>query len=57
MQEKESLFITLTLNLDEVNIILDALGDRPFREVFELITNINLQATQQLKSNEEEKQE
>ena len=48
MNEGNKISLILTLDLAEVNLILDALGDRPFREVFELITHINLQANEQL---------
>lgn len=40
--------ITLTLTLDEANLLLKALGELPFREVFELIGKIQQQANQQL---------
>jgi len=40
--------ITLSLTLDEANLLLKALGEMPFREVFELIGKIQQQANQQL---------
>jgi hypothetical protein len=40
--------LTLTLTIEEVNIILDSLGNRPFKEVFGLINNIQNQASSQL---------
>lgn len=45
MEEKE---ISLTLMVKEVNLILDSLGDRPFTEVFSLISKIQQQASSQL---------
>jgi hypothetical protein len=41
--------IQLVLTVDEVNIIFNALSNRPFKEVFELIGKINEQAAPQLK--------
>ena len=43
--------IELRLTIDEANIILDALGDRPFKDVFVLIDKIQTQAQQQLSGN------
>ena len=40
--------ITLDLSLAEVNLILDALGERPFVQVFSLIQSIQTQASNQL---------
>ncbi|GAB4426073.1 MAG: hypothetical protein OHK0039_43960 [Bacteroidia bacterium] len=40
--------ITLKITLEEANLILEALGDMPFRKVFELIGKIQAQASQQL---------
>lgn len=45
--------IQLTLTLTEANLILDALGEKPFRDVFELIGKIQQQANEQLQSSEE----
>ena len=42
--------IHLKLTLEEVNLILKALGQQPFVEVYELIGSINAQANQQLKN-------
>lgn len=39
--------IVLELSVDDINIILKALGERPFKEVYELIGQINAQAVQQ----------
>lgn len=40
--------INLRVNLDQVNLILEALGEKPFIKVFELINAIQTQAKQQL---------
>ena len=40
--------IKLTLTVDEVNRVLGALGERPFVQVVDLITNIRNQATSQV---------
>lgn len=44
---------TLELKLDiaEVNVIIKALSERPFREVYELIGKIHAQSSNQLKPN------
>jgi hypothetical protein len=39
----------LTLTIEEINKILSALGQQPYIQVFELITKIQLQVTEQLK--------
>jgi hypothetical protein len=44
--------ITLTFSLDEVNIILEALGSRSYISVFALIEKIQAQAQTQLANNE-----
>ena len=38
----------LRLTIDEINIIFSALGERPFKEVYELVGKINEQSNQQL---------
>ncbi|MCT4697288.1 MAG: hypothetical protein V3581_00300 [Candidatus Cardinium sp.] len=43
--------IALRLSIDEVNIIIKALSEKPFREVYELIGNIHTQSNAQLKRN------
>lgn len=50
--------INLKLTLDEVNIILEALGQQPYVKVSQLIGNIQQQATAQLEraTGEEEDQ-
>ena len=40
--------ISLELSVDEVNIILKALGAMPFNQVYELIGSIHQQANKQL---------
>ena len=45
---ENDIVITLTLSIDQVNLILEALGNRPFAEVFELVGLIQQQATEQL---------
>ncbi len=44
--------LQLTLTIDEVNTILQALGRMPFSEVYEVIGKINRQANEQLSSSE-----
>lgn len=44
--------INLTLTIEEVNLIFKALGDQPFKEVFELVGKINAQANAQLRNDE-----
>jgi len=44
--------ITLTLSIDEANLILEALSERPFKEVFSLINKIQQQASNQIQSPE-----
>jgi hypothetical protein len=45
---EEASRLTMLFTLDEVNIILKALSKEPFKDVFELIGNINEQASSQL---------
>jgi len=40
--------IQLQLTLDEVNQILAALGEKSYKDVFQLVTKIQTQATAQL---------
>lgn len=49
--------IRLELTLDQVNLIIQALGDLPFKEVYELIGAINAQASKQLSSNSSEEED
>lgn len=44
--------ISLTLQLDQVNQILDALGQQPYARVYQLITLIQQQAEAQLQTGE-----
>lgn len=43
--------IALRLDIAEVNVIIKALSERPFREVYELIGKIHAQSNVQLKPN------
>lgn len=45
MEEKT---LQLELTIEEVNHILDALGNQPFKSVFQLINKIQNQAAKQL---------
>ena len=40
--------LNLTLPLEEVNVLLDALGEQSFKQVHQLINKIQTQATKQL---------
>lgn len=40
--------LKLTFTLEEVNLLLDALGSQPFKQVHQLINKIQTQATSQL---------
>ncbi|MEB3265925.1 MAG: hypothetical protein VKN13_04850 [Cyanobacteriota bacterium] len=40
--------IQFELSIDDVNLILDALGDRPFKTVFALVARLQTQARSQL---------
>ncbi|MGB3180928.1 MAG: hypothetical protein WBB45_06040 [Cyclobacteriaceae bacterium] len=44
--------LTLRVSLDEANLIMKALGELPFKDVYELIGKINDQANGQLKSDD-----
>lgn len=54
MEEEQDVKITLELNLEEVNLILGALSEQPFKTVFELIGKVNIQANEQLSQQMEE---
>lgn len=43
--------ITLTITIDEANLILEALGSQPFNKVYSLIGKIQAQAAAQLGEN------
>lgn len=49
--------VTLTITLEEANLILDGLGGMPFSKVYQLIGKIQQQANHQLSPNGEESQE
>lgn len=40
--------ITLLLTLAEINQILESLGNKPYKDVFQLVTKIQQQAQRQL---------
>lgn len=46
--EKE---LTFTLTVEEVNLVLEALGKEPFNKVFQLIGKVQQQASAQLQQN------
>jgi hypothetical protein len=43
--------LQLTLTLDEINAVLEALGQQPYVKVFQLIGKIQQQAAEQLQHN------
>ncbi len=47
--------LTLKITLEEANLILEALGDMPFKKVYPLVSKIQEQAAQQLQQNGQEK--
>ena len=49
----ENTKVTVTLTVQEWNVVLNAIGTRPFAEVHALITEINNQAIPQIKKSEE----
>ena len=46
--------LTLELTLEEINALLEALGSQPFKQVHQLITKIQTQATSQLQNAKDE---
>jgi hypothetical protein len=48
--------ITLTLSIQEANLVLQALGNAPYATVFELIEKIKAQAQGQVQPQEEPKE-
>jgi hypothetical protein len=46
--------VQLELTLAEVNQILDALGDKPYKQVYQLIIKIQQQAENQLQKNDQQ---
>ncbi|WCL82428.1 hypothetical protein PPO43_04860 [Saprospira sp. CCB-QB6] len=53
---KEEKPLLLQLDMQEINKILQALGQRPFNEVYELIGKIHEQANAQMHAEEPPKQ-
>ncbi|WP_413167902.1 hypothetical protein ACL6C3_14465 [Capilliphycus salinus ALCB114379] len=49
--------ITINLTLEELNKILESLGERPYVEVFQLINKIQAQAEAQLQAKKMREQE
>ncbi|MCG8341105.1 MAG: hypothetical protein MI674_07605 [Cytophagales bacterium] len=45
--------INLTLHINEVNLIIKALSELPFREVYELMGKIHEQSNNQLKNGQD----
>ena len=43
--------ITLNLTIDEINVIIKSLSERPFREVYELVGKIHAQSNSQISLN------
>ena len=43
--------ITLNLTIDEINVIIKALSERPFREVYELVGKVHAQSNSQISLN------
>lgn len=48
--------ISINLTLEEVNEILESLGQRPYNEVFQLIHKVKAQAEAQVQANEMRRQ-
>ncbi len=46
--------ITLTVTIDEANLILEALGEQPYKKIYALVAKIQEQATRQLKEDEKQ---
>ena len=40
--------VTLNLSINEANLVLEALGEMPYRRVYELVVKIQQQASEQL---------
>lgn len=49
--------ISINLSIEEVNLILDSLGQRPYIEVFQLIDKVKAQAEAQVRANKMRQQE
>lgn len=48
--------ISINLTIEEVNLILESLGQRPYLEVFQLIGKIKAQAEAQIQANNQRQQ-
>jgi hypothetical protein len=48
--------VTINLSIDEANLVLEALGDMPYRRVYELVVKIQQQASEQLNENQDKKE-
>lgn len=51
--QEEPIILNMIFTLEEMNIILRALSNEPFKEVYQLIGKINEQASEQLVTDEE----
>ena len=49
--------LTLNLNLEEANLILEALGNMPYGKVYAIVANIQQQAQKQLQSSDDNPQQ
>lgn len=49
--------VKLSLSIDDINLILEGLGQMPFVRVYTLINNIQTQATQQVDAAEDKSAE
>jgi len=52
--EKENQKVRLELTIDEINLILNALGQLPYVQVVNILNNISKQAEAQFRVNEKE---
>ena len=43
--------VILKFSIEDINIILDALSEKPFKEVYDVIGKINFQTNEQMKTN------
>lgn len=44
--------LTLKLTLDEINLVLNALGEQPFARVYQLVSKLQTQVNDQAQQNE-----
>jgi hypothetical protein len=49
--------INLNLSIDEANLVLESLGEMPYRRVYELVVKIQQQASEQLKAPQAKKEQ